>query len=244
MNVHHRLSEAALRNLHVDGQAEGDPPRAFTSRILAFNERGLLIGSPIHHGRPVELAPTQRVVCTCRLGREIFRFCTEVTSLGRHKLKPGLLVDVVVLACPAELTLVQRRKNYRVSLVGRNPLDVTLWPVEVNCDGEASVVGEYHGKIADISAGGIGVLLKEQDFHEQSRGRQVWARFMLPGEQDSLIFRMQVRRWECVESSGLWTVGLEILEFIEPGEHEGMIDRLARFVVAQEREQLNRRKDR
>lgn len=241
---HHKLTEAALRNLHLDCMDAEDGFVRFQTRLLAMNDRGLVIGVPSNQGQPIELAIGQKITCTCRLGREILRFQTEPVGRTQHEVNPRLQVDAVILAEPERLETVQRRRYYRVSLVGRNPLDVTLWPVEVGLDGEAKVVAEYHGKIADISAGGIGVLLKEPQFIEQARGRQVWARFALPGENESLIFLMKIRRAEQVETSGLWTIGLEIKEFIEPGDHEVVIDQLARFVVAQEREQLNRRKDR
>lgn len=240
-----KLAEAALRNLHLDCRCDSsDGGGQFQSRLLHFGPGGLVIDPPRKQGQPVELSPGQQITCTCRLGREILRFAATVRRGIRFRLNAQTDVQATLLDAPGRLEVVQRRRYYRVSLLGRSPLDVTLWPVGVGTDGKAAVAGEFHGRIKNISAGGIGALLKDESFFELAKDRQVWARFTLPEENESLIFQMNVRHREFIESSGMWYAGLEIVEFIEPGAHELVVERLTRFVARQERVALNRRKDR
>lgn len=238
-----RLAEAALRNLHVDCVADRPEPAHFGSRLLHLGDEGLVLDAPVHQGRAVKLAAGESITGSFRLGTEILRFRCQVIGPATFRLDARFVVPVMVLRPPSSLELVQQRRYYRVDVAGRHPTDATLWPIMVDDAGEARVTAEFHGTIANVSAGGIGVLLSDPGLLEASRAGQLWARFALPGENESLIFRVAYRHGSFAEHCRQYLVGLEIVEYIEPGAHAEVIDRLARFVAQQQRAQFHRCRD-
>lgn len=238
-----RLAEAALRNLHVDCVADRPEPAHFGSRLLHLGDEGLVLDAPVHQGRPVELVAGESITGSFRLGTEILRFRCQVIGPATFRLNARFVVPVVVLRNPASLELVQQRRYYRVGIVGRHPTDVTLWPIMPDSSGETRVTAEFHATVVNLSAGGIGVLISDPGLLETSRAGQLWARFALPGENESLIFRVEYRHDSFIEHSRQYLVGLEIVEYIEPGAHAEVIDRLARFVAQEQRAQFHRCRD-
>ncbi len=239
-----RLAEAASSNLRVDCARQQAPEERLTSRMLQLRSDGLLLAVPTHDGRPAEIAPGEALICIFRLGPELLRFVSPVESFVSYRVKPEVHVPALRLTAPGTLEVIQRRQYYRVSLVGRAPVDVTVWPVEFDRQNRPQVAGEFHAPMADISAGGIGLLVTDEAFFEAIIGRQVWVRFRLPDETESLIFRMVYRHRRPLEEGRRYLVGLEYGAFIDPSAHAVVIDRLTHFVAQQQRESLNRRKDR
>ena len=226
-----KIAEAALRNLHLDCFLAADGERHFTSRVLGLAEGGLAIDAPVHRGRPVELTPGECVVCSCRLGREILRFTAVVADATRAPT--GQVGSPTVrLAEIGELTTVQRRRHYRMSLDGRQPVDVTCWLVELAESGEAGVCSMFAAQMADVSPGGACVIIRGDQLLNDLDGRQVWVRFMLPEQKnESLIFRVEPRHVQATDDGSGWRIGVEFMEYIEPGQHQLIVDKLARFVM-------------
>jgi len=227
-----KIAEAALRNLHLDCFAEDNGPRPFTSRMLHWEGETLLIAPPHHQGQPVRLDAGQHVVCSCRLGREVLRFAARVAPLTANGPDGSGPTGAIRLCELGDPQTVEQRRYYRVSLAGRTPTDVTCWLVEADGDGPAKVRSRFNGYIMDISCGGVGVLAKTDQFTESAENRQLWIRFMLPTENESLIFRTALRHIQPHEQEGHYQIGLEFLEYIEPGQHQETVDRLARFIAS------------
>jgi c-di-GMP-binding flagellar brake protein YcgR len=178
----------------------------------------------------VQLSAGQVVVCSCRLGQEVLRFTARVAAgdaspNATEKENPPLhLADI------AELKVVQRRRYYRIGLAGRQPSGATCWLVEQRPGGLPRVCSQLEGQIVDVSESGIGVILVDDArLLEQAQGLQMWVRFTLPDENESLIFRAALRHMET--SQGRSRVGLEFVEYVEPGQHQAVIDRLAKFAA-------------
>jgi c-di-GMP-binding flagellar brake protein YcgR len=226
-----KIAEAALRNLHLDCFSEDNGAKPFTSRMREWDGAELLIDPPQHQGRPVELAPGERVVCSCRLGQEVIRF--TATAAGPACL-PGddqRRTSAVRLASLGNMQVIQRRRYYRVSLAGREPSEVTCWLVDQDESGSASVCSKFMGRITDLSTGGVGVEVANKQVLDELEGRQIWVRFVLPTENESLIFRAESRYARALDEGEGYRIGLEFMEYIEPGQHSAVIEKLARFVA-------------
>lgn len=236
------LAEGALRNLHLDCHASSGG-EAFSSRMLHLVADGLIIDDPDVGDCGPALAEGDRITCSARLGREIFRFGGVVGGHRWFQLNAEKRVPAVLLIDVTDPVVVQRRRYYRVSLAGHGATDVTCWIVEQE-EVSARVCDEVSGLILDVSGGGAGMLTEHGERLAKLDGKQLWARFRLPGENESLIFRVALRHIRRIEVSGQFHVGLEFVEYIDPGEHQKVLDHLVRYVSQQERVELRRRKDR
>jgi len=228
-----KVAEAALRNLYVDGQTVEEPARRFESRLRRLAREGLLIDPPHYHGEPIELTAGEMVTCSCQLGREILRFTAIVREPAYTGTDSGREFPAALLSCPDEPTVVQRRRYFRLPLSGRQDTEATFWAVEADPKGPTRVCGEFHGTILDVSAGGVGVALRDAEPIQQLGHRQLWVRFTLPGENESLIFRVELKHVQAPDAHGACQIGLELVEFIEPGQYQAIFRKLTQFVATQ-----------
>jgi len=226
-----KIAEAALRNLHLDCFSEDSSAKPFTSRMLQWNGTELLIDPPQHQGRPVELLVGERVICSCRLGAEILRFTAAAAGRIRLPGDDGPGASAVRLESLGNVHVVQRRRYYRVSLAGRAPSEVTCWLVEPDESGSARVCSRFVGRMSDLSTGGLGVIVRDRQVLDELAGRQIWVRFVLPDENESLIFHAELRYAEALADGGGCRIGLEFMEYIEPGQQAAVVEKLGRFVA-------------
>jgi len=237
------LAEGALRNLHLDCSVEGGGEETFSSRLLHCGDGGLIIAELSNRIADGVAAPGDRLICSCRLGSDIVRFSATVAARRPYQLNPAKRIPALVLTDVSEPIVVQRRRYFRVSMAGHESADVTLWVVDALED-RSIVRGEVHGVVADLSGGGAGVVVRDVEMLRDLDGKELWARFMLPGENESMIFRVDLRHVKRTESGRTFHVGVEFDEYVDPGRHQRVIDDIVRFVSNQERIGLRRRKDR
>jgi len=237
------LAEGALRNLHLDCAIEGAADETFSSRMLHFDEGILVIADLSRAGSGRSAAMGDRMICSCRLGSDIVRFTALVADRRLYQLNPSKRIPALILTDLSEPALIRRRRYFRISLARHESAYVTLWLVQVLED-RSVVCGELHGAVADISGGGAGVVVRNAELLKDMDGKELWARFMLPGENESLIFRVTPRHVKYIESSRTYHVGLEFDEYVDPGRRQRVIDDIVRYVSTQQRIELKRRKDR
>lgn len=240
----HKLAEGCLRNLQIECSRGSDPRNEYHARLLNYGPGGLFISVPAHQGCPVRIPAGEILCCKFRLGPETVRFTSPVVKHTKYNINPETEVTALLLSRPDKIEVIQRRRSYRVSMMDREEVPVTIWPVEFDANRKPHISGQYHGRIKDVSAGGINVLIKEVAFLEELEGRQLWVRFALPGGTESLIFRVDFRHEHYVEEIHLHAVGLQFVEFAKPGEQNHVIENLAKFVANRQRALLNRLKDR
>ena len=237
------LAEGALRNLHLDCRFEKGPVETFSSRMLHLDDEGLVIADPARRHINGSLDPGVRLICSGRLGRDIFRFACVVAGRRWFQINSAKRVAALLMTELAEPAVIQRRRYFRVSLAGHELSHMTCWVVEQTDDG-ARVIEEFSGQITDVSGGGVGVVTEHRCKVRDYQDKQLWARFMLPGENESMIFRIALRHVKPIEPNETYHLGLEFIEYIDPGQHTKVVDNLFRFVSKQERVELRRRKDR
>ncbi len=225
-----KLVEAAFRNLHMDCYCAAPDGREFSSRMLTWHDGQLLAGLPRVAGKPISLAKGQEIICSCKLGQEVLRFSATVDAQKEGDQARGDKENYLLLSVKTEPQVVQRRRYYRVSISSKQPSQVTCWVVnEDGRDGQAQCEA-LQGEVIDLSSGGIGILLNAPGLLEQTESSQLWVRFTVPGENESLIFRAAIRH-ASPTGPDQWRLGLEFLEYVEPGQHREVVDRLARFAA-------------
>jgi hypothetical protein len=228
-----KLAEAALRNLHMDCHCPPPDGREFSSRMMFWRNDELVGSSPLAGGKPVFLRAGQELVCSCKLGQEVLRFAARVAGLQMAPDGVGTDKANLRLTQISSLQVVQRRRYYRIPLAARQPSQVTVWLVDQRLPGSPKVCSKLDGQLLDLSSAGAGLLLSdEQGLLEHAQDFQMWVRFTLPGENESLIFRATPRHVDLPQPEGR-RVGLEFVEYIEPGSHKAVIQRLANFSAGQ-----------
>ena len=237
------LAEGALRNLHLDCVLGDADDGTFSSRMLHYADERLWIADLTHVGRVTKDAAGRTLTCSCRLGREILRFSGVIVGRRGFQLNAQRRIAALVLKDLTEPRIVQRRRYFRISLAGHVSADVTLWVIDPS-DEAGTVQGETCGKLVDLSGGGAGVVLVDTADLADLGDKQLWARFALPGENESLLFRVGLRHVRPMADRQAHHVGIEFIEYVDPGRHQRVVDDLVRFVSRQERIQLRRRKDR
>jgi len=237
------LAEGALRNLHLDCFLGDADDGTFASRMLHYGDERLWIADLTHVGRVTRDAQGRTLVCSCRLGRDILRFSGVILGRRGFQLNADRRIPALVLKDLTEPRVVQRRRYFRVPLAGHDSADVTLWVIDP-FDEAGSVQGEVRGRLVDLSGGGAGVVLIDTAGLADLGDKQLWARFALPGENESLLFRVGLRHLRPMADSRAQHAGIEFIEYVDPGRHQRVVDDLVRFVSRQERIQLRRRKDR
>jgi c-di-GMP-binding flagellar brake protein YcgR len=241
-----KLVEAAACNLHVACYRAGEE-YPLRSRLLHLDAQGLRIDMPAGPQGTATIPRGESLEVTFRSGTETLQFVTSVLAVTTHRFNDDVEVSALLLAEPKALEIVQRREAYRVSLVDQDPVDVTIWPVEMdrnNPHAKPRVCGELHGQLFDVSSGGVCVLTKDDTLVQEAAGRQLWIRFALPGEKDPLTFIVEYRHHRVISASGMHTHGLRFVEYAKPSEQRLVTEKIAQFVTIRQREQLSRRKDR
>jgi len=229
-----KIAEAALRNLHLDCFLRDEDTTQFSSRMLHLGADGLVIERPHHQGQALQVSDGDRVVCSCRLGQEILRFHAVVAEHVWFRLNQQAGIPAVLLCELSEPRLVQRRRYFRLALTNRRPADVTCWLVMTEESGAVRVCSKFDGKIVDLSTGGIGVLIEDESLLVDTTDRQLWVRFSLPNENESLIFRVELRHMQGGTGQGDCRIGLEFMEYVEPGREQAIVEKLAEFVMHHE----------
>ncbi len=227
-----KIAEAALRNLRLEGLGGGDQDNPFKSRMLRMVSDRLVIEQPVGESGLIELAPGESVVCICQLGQEVLRFSAEVKGPTTYKLDQSRQMPAILLCRLGDPDVVRRRQYDRFTLDHADPMDVAFWVMELGPSGAARVCEEFHGTAADISAGGVSVTIEQIMWLRFLGEKQLWVRFMLPDQNESLIYHAEVRHCIKDERTGQHRLGLQFTEAIEPGQEQKMLAHLASFEAA------------
>lgn len=169
-----------------------------------------------------------------------FVFDTVVTDTGRSAATRG----TVTLAIPQQIELVPRRSYRRVCLP--QSLDVNVRFSHRYCvsDGQRTFVGsgpDWEGRLIDISAGGMQIVIGAAPKHDFSRGQFVNLRFApMPCETD-LVFNAGIRSILPTADGGRVCFGLQIVGLEASPEGRLILSRLVG--VVEQYHQMNKSQD-
>lgn len=156
------LRELMARQIPITLSSRGpDGWTALRSRVLAFDDRAdrLTVEYPSDgEGRQVEIVAGQSVGIAFRRGHRKCVGNALVTGRSWQVLSPGTNVPVLQLAVPEELHELPRRLFYRAPVPEGVSIPVDFWRGDAN-HLRPRAQDIHRGTMADISAGGVGVLL-------------------------------------------------------------------------------------
>ena len=165
-------------------------------------------------GIPLEVPTGATIGVTFRRGHHKCMFSTTVFGRQRVTVSPELRIEALLIRCPAEVQQLQRRVYVR-SIV---PTGVCI-PVEIasrpRSDASSPPAATVIGQLADLSAGGIRILVD----HAPSQAPEIGRPFQItirpdrrPAIQTDALFRhCQMDSHDRI-AWGLQLVGLETTE--------------------------------
>jgi len=239
------VQRACARNAAVElryERADGGTIRA-RSRLLRCALGRLLVDTP-SYDQPGERLPLGRpLTVTMMLSGKRYEFVSVIEQQGvKIKLNADRGVRGLALRPPAAVVESQRRAHFRVSVLGRDPITVTL----VRCHPRLRDVCEVdaqpvRGKLLNVSGGGMAVLVPRRYLRQVRSGQRFFLTFCLLDEPDEFLMMGTIRHSVVVPSSDCLRLGIAFLPW---GGSDLRTDlrRVMDFITGCERGQLRRRK--
>jgi hypothetical protein len=215
-NWKHCLSQIAERNgalevaVKVDHLLNPGGDLIWRVRLLAVNEKEIVVEHPAAVGRTFKLSTATELVCGMTIGQNRWMFSTRVVGARTVKTSTGRDTPGLILALPAKVERCSRREFFRVATAEFSLAQVECWPLmdptsavaaetanraivtdllngvppaPVN-PGETSITGmllpkvgpKFHGKLLNVSGGGIGLLFEPKNQSAVDRNQFLWVK--------------------------------------------------------------------
>ncbi len=239
------VAEACARNLpaelHIQ-QLDGDVVTAWAQMLGCQNEL-VQLDQPQAGSGSITLAPRQRVKVFLYVRGKRYRFHSAVAEpRARIRLNERMVVTGIALEWPSELVEAQRREDFRVSVAGTHDIPVRLHGLTVPAPGPVPLdVHRFQGRIIDISAGGMAVLIARTEIRNVQLGELFYSEFILPEDDQPLAPVCQSRHANLIRADTAHLVGMQFMPWIGCDAKQ-MSQRTRRFVIAEQRRQLRRRR--
>lgn len=137
----------------------------------------------------------------------------------------------IILAAPDRVEIIQRRSYFRVNVPKSLRVNVTLWhrsygePDEVN-----SPKRYWKGKLVDISAGGLQVIINKVDEPDFKKGQFVSLRFTPMPYEMPLMFNAQIRNTLLTADEDGLCLGMQIVGLEASPEGQQTLQRMCKIV--------------
>ena len=232
------LLESCARNLSAEVRREIEDRKVVTTRarLLELEDAVIHLDPPrdlsaLQEGSPCEVHFT--------LNDVRYAFATHVV----RRVAADAAADTaarLVLARPEEVSEHQRRRHFRVSVLGDDPVRVDLHIAMSDGTGTCPIdARRYEGGLVNLSVGGAGVCL-DAAATDLAEGDQLFLTFRLPGETEIFYFLPEVaQRWHLPDDDAE-RLGLRIKSWPDCRAIERTQQRLQRYITAVQREQLRR----
>ena len=239
------VAEACARNIPAElrvQQPDGGPLTAW-ARMLGCENEVIQLDQPQTAARNIALAPGQRVTVFLHVKGKRYRFCSVVVEPRiRIRLNERMVVAGFALEWPLELVEAQRRDDFRVSVAGTRDIPVCFHGMTVPAPGPVPLdVPRFQGRIVDVSAGGIAVLISRTELRSVRLGELFYSEFFLPEDDQPFTPVCQASHASLVRTDTARLVGMQFMPWIGCDAKQ-MNQRTRRFVVAEQRRQLRRRR--
>lgn len=199
------LAEACNRNAMAEicFEHRNGPPLIARVRLLELSDEFICADKPgkndqdghIPHGRPIT------VHVFIRGAR--YRFDTVIVDQRAWiQLNSGQRIPGIALRKPKEISRSERRSSYRVSLAGIDPIQIELaWGHPDIRDACLLSPGVFGGRMLNLSAGGVAVVIDRRDLETAERGDRYFLGFSLPGVEEPCCQLGEVRHVMNIEAS-------------------------------------------
>jgi len=214
------------------------------SRFLSIGPQGIDIDELSQRSGAGALRRNQIVEVYFLANGALFRFRAKVTSpkkivsINEHQRTLG-----VRLAKPGAIRLGQRRRHYRVSVIGEEPVPVELRSVTGDEPTEETLraTPDWTGELIDLSISGAAVRFRRCGEDGVEPGSQVAVTFRLP-DDPGFLYKLfaEVRLVQSLPNPSDVRAGLQFRRWPDERTCQAVEDRLQRFITATQRAQLKR----
>jgi hypothetical protein len=235
-------------------------------RVFAVEPDGVIVERPWSITQEVEIRPGQVLDGLMVDGLRRWTFTCRVEQTLRHALNEKKHVICLRLSRPVDVADGQRRDYFRVDTAGAELPAARLWHLMDHegcaeyehycrlrhraCPAErddivqppAPPIGDdFSTMVMDISAGGLGVLVKRDIEWLLPTAPLLWTKITLPDVEDPLFAVTRLAHWH-EESAELIRLGLCFSFDHNPGYRGFFIEQLCRFSAEYQRQQLQRKR--
>ncbi len=181
-----------------------------------------------HRPHPVNIQANQPVGISVkyRYGKVVF----DSTVLG-FEPGPGELGGTIVLSMPDRVEIIQRRSYFRVNVPNSLKVLVTVWHRKGSDKGHSIETQKYlQGKLIDLSAGGLQVVVNNSDQPDFKKGQFVTLRFTPMPYEQPLMFSAQIRNTLSTADDKGNCLGMQIVGLEASAEGRETLQRLCDVV--------------
>jgi len=238
----HLLDEACARRLPVTlTNKEADNWQVYKAHFLCRRGDRLLTSQPTPDTAPCHLepAPGQVVAMSFKKGYNKCVFVTTIIRPENIELTPGEYTPALAVRLPQQIEKIQRRAFNRATVPVDLEVPVTMVPVE-----ETDRPETLFGRLENLSAGGLGVIMSKNDGDKLTVGRQFLIRFIPLPQQQPLEVQARLRHVVPAAQPDRVMTGWQILGLEMTDEGRRRLRRIGRIVGVYERHQpLSRHTD-
>jgi c-di-GMP-binding flagellar brake protein YcgR len=240
------LEEACARNIPVEfhyEESSGGKIIVGRSRILSLDEAALLADTPTYPDGDGSIPVDRWFTVHFTMNHARYAFRTAITALGvRVKLNDQQRVSGVALRRPTAVKPVQRRAHYRISLAGGDPIVAGVARAHPEIPDACPIDGRLgEGRIADLSARGLALLVDRRVSATMKRGDVFFLTFNLPGVDDRFRMKGTVRHSSGVQPNHSVKVGFAFVAWEGQSFNRCQME-IARFIAELERRMLRRKR--
>lgn len=235
------LREAARRSATVDLiRLLKSGPDACRSRFVELPKAALAVEVPSRLGRSVPVRPDERIEIYFRIKEHRYYFQTKVESRSRIAITERFDLPVLLIAPPRRIERRQRRQFVRIAVPEVDRLMAHLWLVD-DPDRPDETSQLPPAEVLDISGGGMRVLLEGKKRGRVREGQQAHLHVDLTDGRAPLKLVAHVEHVDRTLPQAV-RFGLHFEGLDETPEARAIRDRVLKFVVCREREELKRMK--
>lgn len=236
------------------GAVRGDAvPPTYRSRLLLFNENGLIVERPTQADAAVHLAVGSRARLLAVQGDQRWEVWSTVTHYSSFSLNGTMKVTAIHLTPPADARTGQRRGYFRASAVSAKLDPILMTPIAPEGTDPAANVGEsatpqqralaaafqpFKARLVNIGGGGVGIEAPQKAAPLVKAIKHYTCRLVLPTLDEPVDVVARTVHLAPLEG-GTHYMGMAF-EFADRLQKQLLTARIQRFTADLERQQLQR----
>ena len=238
------LAEVCARNLAAEiHYGEGtDEVRTARVRFLALESDAICTDKPQNVRSGVDLRVGQQIAVFFTQSNTRWAFDSRVQKLSRIvRLNARQRVVGMAIRVPAELKLLQRRRDYRVSVASAGigcSVALESERYECACDVRSAPL---KGMISNVSTRGMAVVIDSDRRRRFDFGTRLLIAFRLPVCEEEFVVRAEVQHAREVRGRQNTVLGLRFLP-TPLLDVQALQKKMAHFVAQEQRRKLRRRR--
>jgi len=235
------LRAVCARNIPAELHLETAEAGVITTRVRLLHVDALhvYVDEPHTPAGPLPVRPRQPVVTHFLFSGTRYAFRSKVIRRCQLRLNEHKSVTAVAIGVPGDVRIEQRRADFRLSLAGYD-IPVEGHPGRPDHGGHcALMVFPFAGRLTNISAGGMGLVVDEAIAAEWQIGQVFFFVFRLPGATRDLWVMSTLRHLRGVPESLSTVAGLQFLPWpLVP--MRTYVREINRFIAGEQRRRLRR----